>query len=96
MTTVITILAQIREEHWTSIETLIWVIALLIVLVVGSFAIRKICTKSIQQELKPEELLRKFRDSHTKGELDDQEFRKIKSMLAGQIGDELKDKDNKG
>ena len=96
MTTNIAILAQSRADYWASIETLIWVIVLLIVLVGGSFAIRKICTKSIQRELTPEELLTKFRESHTKGELDDEEFRKIKSTLAGDIQQEINGKGNKG
>lgn len=96
MTTNIAIVAQMRAYHPACIDILIWVTVLLIVIVGGSFAIRKIRIKSLQHELNAEELLTKFRDCYTKGELNDEEFRKIKSMLMGEIEAEVKVKGNKG
>ena len=96
MTTNIGILAEMKAYHPASIEILIWVTVLLIVIVWGCFAIRKIRTKSLQRELSAEELLTKFRDCHTKGDLNDEEFRKIKSMLADEIEEEVKVNGSKG
>lgn len=42
------------------------------------------------------ELLTNFRDLHSKGELDDEEFRTIKSMLADRFQHELKDTGKEG
>lgn len=41
-------------------------------------------------------MLTKFRELHSKGVLSDEEFRTIKTKLAGQIQEELKDTDNMG
>jgi hypothetical protein len=42
------------------------------------------------------ELLTKFRDLHEQGELNDQEFRNIKTLLADKLQQELKDNVEKG
>jgi hypothetical protein len=42
------------------------------------------------------ELLSKFRDLHEQGELSDQEFRNIKTLLAEKLQQELKDNAEKG
>jgi len=96
MTTSMSILAQMRAYHPASLEILIWVTVLLIIIVWGSFAIRKIRVKSLQHEPNTEELLTKFSECHTKGELSDEEFRKIKSMLADEIQQEVKLNGSKG
>ena len=41
-------------------------------------------------------LLTKFRDLHAKGDLSDEEFRTIKTKLAGQLQEELNDNDETG
>ena len=57
----------------------------------AAYAIRKIRTETVQHELPTGELLSKFRDSHTQGDLSDSEFRTIKTMLAEQLQNELRD-----
>ena len=42
------------------------------------------------------ELLTKFRELHGQGQLTDQEFRKIKSLLASKLEQELSDRDEQG
>ena len=44
----------------------------------------------------PHDLLTKFRELHSQGELSDEEFRTIKSKLGSEILDEVKDSSEKG
>ncbi len=57
----------------------------------AAFAIRKIRVETVQHELPASEMLSKFRDSHTQGVLSDAEFRTIKTTLAEQLQNELRD-----
>lgn len=52
-----------------------------VLVTVAWYVIGKIHPKSIQKELKTNEWLSKFRESHSKGELTDEEFRTIKNNL---------------
>lgn len=56
---------------------------------VGIYILAKIRPKSIQSEPKTEDLLRKFSESHREGELDDQEYRNIKTSLNDRLQEEL-------
>jgi uncharacterized membrane protein len=47
-------------------------------------------------KLTSSEMLTKYRELHSKGELSDEEFRNIKSRLAGQLQNELSDSDKPG
>ncbi len=58
---------------------------------VAAYAIRKTRTETVQHELPTSEMLSKFRDSHTRGDLSDSEFRTIKTTLAEQLQNELRD-----
>lgn len=49
-----------------------------------------------QDRLTDQKMLTKFRELHSKGVLSDEEFRTIKTKLAGQVQQELKDTDNTG
>ena len=57
----------------------------------AAYAIRKIRAETVQHELPASELLSKFRDSHMRGDLSDSEFRTIKTTLAEQLQNELRD-----
>ncbi len=70
------------------------VLAALIALVIYVFGL--IRTKAAQQEPTASELLSKFRESHSRGVLSDEEFRTIKTTLAARIEEELKDNDETG
>ncbi len=74
----------------------LWLAALAILVTVAWYVIGKIHPKSIQKERKTNECLSKFRESHSKGELTDEEFRTIKTTLAAQLQDELSDNDETG
>ncbi len=74
----------------------LWLAALAILVTVAWYVIGNIHPKSIQKERKTNECLSKFRESHSKGELTDEEFRTIKTTLAAQLQDELSDNDETG
>jgi hypothetical protein len=72
-------------------QVVIWAAAGAALVAVGVYVIKKIRAEVVQQEPTANELLSKFRDLHSKGELSDTEFRTIKTTLAARLQDELKD-----
>lgn len=74
----------------------IWIAVLATLLAVGIYVIGKIRARSVQQEPTASELISKFRESHSRGELSDEEFRTIKTTLAAQLQEELNGDGEKG
>ncbi len=72
-------------------ELVLWTAVAAILVVVAVYVIGKIRAEAVQQEPHASELLSKFRDLHSKGELSDAEFRTIKTTLAARLQEELKD-----
>ena len=70
------------------------VLAALIALAI--YVLGLIRAKPAQQEPTAKELLSKFRESHSRGVLSDEEFRTIKTTLVARIEEELKDNDETG
>lgn len=64
------------------LATLVWV---------ANYAIRKIRVETLQHELPESEILSKFVELHSRGDLSDAEFRTIKTTLAEQLQNELRD-----
>lgn len=60
------------------------------------YVIGKVRSWSAQQEPTANDLISKFRDLHSKGQLSDAEFREIKTNLAARLQDELKDNGETG
>jgi uncharacterized membrane protein len=77
-------------------ELIIWAAVCASVIAVGIYVIGKLRGLSAQQEPSAHELISKFRDSHSKGELSDAEFREIKTRLAARLQEELKDNGETG
>jgi uncharacterized membrane protein len=73
------------------LELLVWSVLLVTMVTTAVLAIRKIRSKTLQQELRPSDLLANFRELHDRGELSDAEFRTIKATLAARLQQELKD-----
>ena len=71
-------------------QLVIWIALLAIGLAVVFYVIDKVRTTPAQHEPKASELISKFRDLHSRGELSDEEFRTIRTTLAAQLQDELK------
>ena len=82
------------ERFWQSgPEGTVLSIAVLAVLVtIACYVIAKIRPKPAKKERRASQWLSKFRESYSRGELTDEEFRTVKTMLASQLQDELSDK----
>jgi uncharacterized membrane protein len=80
------------ERFWTlGPEALVlWLTVLASLIAVAAYIILKIRAKTLQNEPEASELLSKFRDLHSQGELSDEEFRTIKTTLAVELQKELK------
>ena len=74
----------------------VWVAVLAIALAVAYYVIGKTRAGPAQREPQASEMLSKFRDLHSQGVLSDEEFRTIKTMLTGELQEELSDNDEKG
>ncbi len=79
-----------------SSELVIWLAVIAMLAAVGVYASKKIRAESVQQEPTASDLLSKFRDLHSEGDLSDSEFRTIKTTLATQLKEEIKDNDETG
>lgn len=84
----------LREGPFT--EAVIWLAIGAISSVVLVYIIGRIRAAPVQQELKDRQLMAKFDDLHTRGELTDEEFRTIKTTLAVRLDQQLKDDDETG
>ena len=70
-------------------EGLVISVAILAILIaIAAYVIGLIRDKPAQQEPPASEMLSKFRESHSRGELSDEEFRTIKTTLAAQLQEE--------
>ena len=78
------------------IELLLWLGLLSALLAAGIFTIGKIRSKAIQQEPFSAEIMAKFREAHSRGDLDDEEFRTIKSTVTRRFQTEISDDGEKG
>jgi len=72
-------------------ELVLWIAVCAILTAVAVYVIGKIRAKPVQQEPTASELMSKFRELHSRGELSDTEFRTIKTTLTAQLQNELKD-----
>ena len=63
---------------------------------IGIYILRRYRVRSDKDVLTASELLTKFRELHARGELNDAEFRTIKTKLATQLQEELNDTNGTG
>ncbi len=77
-------------------ELVVWVAVLAVLAAVAIYVIGKVRAKAVQQEPTASKLMSKFRELHSRGELTDAEFRTIKTALAAQLQEELKDNGETG
>jgi len=79
-----------------ALELSLWITLLAVFTVAAIWKIKKIRAKAVQQEPEASQLLSKFREQRSRGELSEEEFREIKATLAVQLKEELKDSDEMG
>ncbi len=77
-------------------DLVIWIAVLAALVAVAIYVIGKLRAASAQQEPTASELMSKFRELHSRGELTDAEFRTIKATLSAQLQEELNDSSETG
>ncbi len=86
-----------REFLLTShAQAVIWSTVLLIVIVIAVYIVERLRDRMDDDRLEANELLTNFRELHLQGDIEDSEFRDIKSVLGTQMTQELKDTDQQG
>lgn len=80
----------------THAQAVIWSTVLLIVIVTAVFIVGRLRDRMDDDRLEANELLTNFRDLHLQGDIEDSEFRDIKSVLGTQLKGELNDRDHQG
>ncbi len=73
------------------VQLVIWLSVFSALVAVGAYVIMRIRAEAVQNEPVASELLSKFRELRGQGDLSEEEFRTIKTTLAEQLQDELKD-----
>ncbi|HEV3003461.1 MAG TPA: hypothetical protein VGX78_03325 [Pirellulales bacterium] len=74
----------------------LWLTVVAILILLGIYAVSKVRESSDEKGSDPHELLSNFRELHSQGELSDDEYRTIKTMLAARVRQELKGKGSEG
>ena len=74
----------------------VWILICAVLITVAVYTIGKTRAKTLQHEPTAAELMSKFRDLHSRGELTDAEFRTIRTNLAAQLKEELNDNGETG
>jgi uncharacterized membrane protein len=77
-------------------QAVIWTTVLLILIIVGVFVAERFRGRTEDAQPTANELLTNFRELHHQGDIDDAEFRTIKTVLGARLQQELKDTDGKG
>jgi hypothetical protein len=76
-------------------QAVIWTAVLLVLLAVGGFVVGSFRGGAADDRLSANELLTNFRELHHQGDINDAEFRDIKTVLRTQLQQELKDAEDK-
>ncbi|MGD9644076.1 MAG: hypothetical protein AB7U73_00080 [Pirellulales bacterium] len=80
----------------TGAQLILSVAVVAIAVTVGVYVIGRVRKSSRESPPTASDLLTNFRDLHSQGELSDEEFRTIKSMLAERMQQELTENNRKG
>ena len=80
-------LAELLRAH--SLELVAGVGVLLLITFLGFCLMRRLRDRAGDDEKPPDELITKFREMHSRGDLDEGEYRTIKTVLAADVRNEL-------
>ncbi len=78
------------------VQLVIWLAVFAALVAIAVYVTMRIRAETVQKEPVASEMLSKFRELHGQGDLSEEEFRTIKTTLAEQLQDELKDNKGKG
>jgi uncharacterized membrane protein len=85
------------EVNWADIGwTLAWCAVLALLIALAVYLVGRFRGHADDDQPLASDLLTNFRESHSRGELSDGEFRTIKTLLKRQLEDELKDTSDTG
>jgi uncharacterized membrane protein len=85
---------HIPEVSWG--ELVFWIALLALLTSAAVFLVMRIRANTVQQEPAESEMMSKFRELHSKGELTDAEYRTIKTTLVAKLQEQIKDNGNTG
>jgi hypothetical protein len=77
----------------TPAQAVIWISVLLLLTAVGAFIVGIFRGGATDDRLTAQDLLTNFRELHHQGDINDAEFRTIKTVLGAKLQQELKDTD---
>jgi uncharacterized membrane protein len=80
----------------TPAQAVIWTAVLVMLVVLGWYVVGRFRDRSDDNQPSANDLLTNFRELHHQGDIDDSEFRTIKTVLGTQLREELKDTDSEG
>ena len=80
----------------TPAQAVIWVSMGLLLSLLGWYLVGTFRGRMDDDQQMASNLLTNFREMHHEGDIDDSEFRTIKTVLGGKLQEELKDEDDMG
>ena len=80
----------------TPAQIVIWITVLVILMTIGWYVVGRFRDNAADDRLTANELLTNFQDLHHQGDIDDKEYRTIKTVLGEKLQQELKDRESKG
>lgn len=80
----------------TIVQLVVGLVIATILIAIAVYVLSKLRPRSIQSEPKADDLLAKFRESHSEGVLSDDEYRTIKTTLASDVQKEADKEIEKG
>ena len=73
----------------TEAQAVLYVSALLVLMTLGYYIVLRFRDRTDEDQLKANELLTNFREIHQQGDINDTEYRTIKTTLGAKLQDEL-------
>ena len=80
----------------TPAQLVIWTTVLLVLMTVGWYLVGRFRDNDGDDRLSANELLTNFKDLHHQGDIDESEYRTIKTALGAKLQQELEEPENKG
>jgi hypothetical protein len=87
-------MAEILRDHF--VELAIGLAGLLLMMLGAAYLVRRLRDRADDDKNIPSELITKYREMHSRGDLSETEYRTIKTVLATQFQDELNGTSEKG
>ena len=77
-------------------QVVIWMAVLSIMVIAAIYVLGRFRDRTDNDRQSANEMLTNFREMHHQGDIEDAEFRTIKTVLGAKIQEELRDTDNEG